>query len=585
MSAPARPVAGALRRVRADPVARLGTVVAGVLAVLVVVPMVGLVASTLRPTGREAWSDVLTGRLSTALLWEPLVNSMLVGAATAAGSVLLGGGLAWLVVMTDVPLRRTIGLLATVPFALPSFALALAWETVFRNDLVGGRVGLLADLGVAVPDWLAWGPLPVAATLVAHYFSLTFLLAAAALATVNGELMEAASMTGAGRLRIARSIALPVVTPALVSGGLLAFAEGVSNFAAPALLGLPVRFQTLSTRLYGAISTGDVERGYVLSLLLIAVAATVLFAGNRMTAGGRSFATIGGKGGRRVRIGLGRWRTPLGAAALGLCLATSVLPGLVLLASSFARRTNSFTAGSTTHFWTGASDPSFAQGQRGVLRDPQIVDAVLTTVGLGLAVALAATVLGTAIGYVTVRLRGARPVTGSLTLLSYLPFLVPGIALGAAFIAQFGRPIGPLPALYGTFALLVIAGTAYTLPFAAQAGRGAVGQIAPDLEEAAVLSGAELPRRAGRIVLPLAARGLLAGASLVFVNIVRDLSLVVLLVTPSLPLLSVLTYRYASEGFAQFANAITVLIVVLSVGATVLARRLERTARPWEEVR
>ncbi|WP_233159374.1 iron ABC transporter permease [Pseudonocardia sp. MH-G8] len=579
-----------LRAAAADPVVWLGCVVALVLVVLVLAPVIGLTVTTLRPDGIGAWADVLTGRLAPSLFHEPLANSLLVGTTTAVGSVLLGGSMAWLVVMTDAPARRTIALLATVPFALPSFALALAWETVFRNDLVGGRVGLLADLGVVVPDWIAWGPLPISATLVAHYYSLTFLLAAAALATVNGELMEAAEMTGASRFRVARSIALPVVAPALVSGGLLAFAEGVSNFASPALLGLPVRFQTLSTRLYGAISTGETARGYVLALLLIAVAATVLFASNRLAGGRRSYATITGKGGRRSRVGLGPWRVPLTVLAVALCLATTVLPGLVLLASSFARRTNSFLGGFTTHFWTGVSDPAIAQGQRGVLRNPQVVDAVLTTVGLGLAVAVAATVLGTAVGYAVVRLRtrherAPRALAGALSTLSYLPFLIPGIALGAAFIAQFGRPIGPLPALYGTFALLVIAGAAYTLPFAAQAGRSAVGQIAPDVEEAAVMAGAGLARRAGRIVVPLAARGLLAGAVLVFVNIVRDLSLVVLLVTPATPLLSVLTYRYASEGFAQFANAITVIIVVISVAATVLARRLEGAAQPWQEDR
>jgi iron(III) transport system permease protein len=575
----------ALRLVLRDPVARLGCVVALVLVVLVVVPMVGLVATTLAPDGVGAWAEVLTGRLAPSLFHEPLANSLLVGATTAVGSVLLGGYMAWLVVMTDAPAKRTITLLATVPFALPSFALALAWETVFRNELIGGRVGLLADLGIAVPDWLAWGALPISATLVAHYYSLTFLLAAAALATVNGELMEAGEMTGASRWQVARSIALPVVAPALVSGALLAFAEGVSNFASPAVLGLPVRFHTLSTRLYGAISTGETARGYVLSLLLIAVAAAVLIASSRLVGGRRSYATITGKGGRRRLMRLGRWRLPLAAAALVLCAATTVLPGLVLLASSFTRRTNSLLGGFTTHFWTGQSEPGIAQGQRGVLRNPQVVDAVLTTVGLGLAVAAAATVLGTAVGYVVTRLRGARPLPETLSVLSYLPFLIPGIALGAAFIAQFGRPIGPLPALYGTFALLVIAGAAYTLPFAAQSGRAAVGQIASDLEESARVAGAGLVRRMGRIVVPLAARGLLAGAVLVFVNIVRDLSLVVLLVTPATPLLSTLTYRYASEGFAQFANAITVIIVVISVAATVLARRLEGAAQPWLESR
>ncbi|WP_083460067.1 ABC transporter permease [Jiangella muralis] len=566
-----------------SPIVLLGAVTALVLAVLVVAPLAGLVATTLRPDGLTAWGDVVASPLSRNLFYEPLTNSLVIGFATAAGSMLLGGGLAWLVVMTDVRFKKTIGLLAAIPFALPSFALALAWETVFRNDRIGGRVGLLHGMGLDIPDWLAWGALPISATLIAHYYSLTFVLVAAALAGVKGDLLEAGEVAGASRARVAVSIALPVVMPALVSSALLAFAEGVSNFASPALLGLPVRYQTLSTRLYGSISTGQVERGYVLSLLLIAVAAIVLFLSTRLVGGRRSYATITGKGGRRRTLELGRYRPAATGVALTAVALTTVLPAAVLLLSSFARRTNSFTDGFTLHFWTGASDPAFAQGQRGVLRNPQVIEAAATTVLLGLAVAAAATVLGLAVGYVVTRLRGAPLVTQALTLLSFLPFLIPGIALGAAFIAQFGRPIGPLPALYGTFAILVIAGAAYTLPFAAQSGRTSVGQISGELEESAVMAGAGMTRRLGRIVVPLAARGLLAGGVLVFVKMVRDLSLVVLLVTPATPLLSVVTYRYASEGFAQFANAITVIIAAISVGATVLARRLQGAAQPWVE--
>jgi iron(III) transport system permease protein len=577
-----RPVRRSLALLR-DPVVGLGTITALILTGLVVVPLVGLVATTLRPEGLQAWSDVLASPISRNLFYEPLLNSLVVGAATAIGATVIGGGLAWLIVMTDVPYKKTLGLLASIPFALPSFALALSWETVFRNDRIGGRVGLLADLGIAVPDWLAWGALPVSATLVAHYYSLTFVLVAAALANVNGDLMEAGEMAGASRGRVAVSIALPMVMPAIISGALLAFAEGVSNFAAPAILGLPVRYQTLSTRLFGSISTGEVERGFVLSLLLILVAALVLFLSTRIVGGRRSYATITGKGGRRHTLSLGRWRWPATLAALAVVVATTVVPLVVLVLSSFARRTNSLTSGFTTHFWIGESDPAFAQGQRGVLRNPQVVDAAITTLGLGLAVALAATVLGLAVGYTVVRLKFARPVTQALSVLAFLPFLIPGIALGAAYIAQFGRPIGPLPALYGTFAILVIAGAAYTLPFSSQSGRTAVGQISSDLEESATMAGAGLARRMGRIVTPLAARSLLAGAVLVFVKMVRDLSLVVLLVTPATPLLSVVTYRYASEGFAQFANAITVLIALISVGATVLARRLQGAAQPWVE--
>lgn len=574
---------GRVRAALRQPLVWLGLLVVAILAVLVLAPLSGLVATTLRGEGLQAWRDVLASPMSGNLFWGPLRNSLLVGLITAVGSTLLGGGLAWLVVMTDVPYKKTIGLLASIPFAIPTFTLALAWETVFRNDRVGGRVGGLQSLGMSVPDWLAWGPVPVSIVLIGHYYALSFLLISAALAGVNGDLMEAGEMAGASRARVAVSIALPVVTPAVVSAALLAFAEGISNFAAPALLGLPVRFQTLSTRLYGAISTGQVERGYVLSILLIICAALILVASTKVVGTRRAFTTITGKGARRHPVRLGGARRPAAAVGIFLVSVTTVIPLLILLLSSFTLRTNSLSGGLSVHFWIGESDPSLAQGQRGVLRNPQVVDAAVSTITLGLCVAVGAGLLGLAVGYVVSRLRQARVITSAISVLAFLPFLIPGIGFGAAYIAQFGTSIGPIPALYGTFTILVLAGAAYTLPYAAQAGRAGVGQISTDLEESATMAGAGLLRRIGRVVVPLASRGLIAGGVLAFVKIVSDLSLVVLLVTPSTPLLSVLTYRYAAEGFGQFANAITVIIAVIAIAATVLARRLQGRAQPWVE--
>ncbi|MFB2586185.1 ABC transporter permease [Herbiconiux liukaitaii] len=562
------------------PLTWLAVAVLAVLVVLVAFPLAGLVAATLEPGASGSWTDVLASPLSANLFWIPLGNSLVVGLGTGLIATVLGAFLAWVVVMSDVPGRRVIGVLATIPFALPSFAIALAWESVFRNDRLGGSPGLLAGLGVAVPDAVSWGALPITLTLVAHYYSLSFVVVAAALSNVGGDLLAAAELTGASRLRVAGRIALPVVLPALVSGFLLAFAEGVSNFAVPALLGLPVRFQTLSTRLYGSIATGDTERGYVLAILLVVIAAVVLYAGNRLTAG-RSFATITGKSSRPRRIRTGRWKWLLLALSAALVTATTIVPGVVLAVSTVLRRTNSFDAGLTWHYWVGESDPAIAQGMRGVLRDPIALQALGNTVLLGLAVAVGAILVGLIASYVVGRMRRARVVTGSITLLSYVPFLIPGIAFGAAFIAQFGAPIGPFPALYGTFAILVVAGIAASVPFAFQTSRSALGQVSGELEEAAVIAGAGTARRIGRIVLPLASRGVASGGILVFVTMVRDLSLVVLLVTPATPLLSVMTYRYASEGFTQSANAITLVIVIVSVAATLLARRLQGARQPW----
>jgi iron(III) transport system permease protein len=564
-----------------QPAVVLGAGTLLVLFVLVVAPLSGLVNTTLQGGNREAWADVFASPMSENLLWRPMGNSILMGTATAVCSTVVGGFLAWVVVMTRVPGRKTLGLLATIPFALPSFALALAWESVFRNDLIGGSTGILTNLGLDVPDWLAWGPVPIAATLTAHYFSLSFLLVAAALASVNGDLMEAAEMTGASTLRVARDIALPVVAPAMVSGALLAFAEGVSNFVSPALLGLPVRFHTLSTRLYGAISTGDVARGYVLSIVLIIVAAMIMYASTRITGGRRSFATITGKGGRRRGVDLGPWGWPVAGIAWLLVTCTTVVPGLVLVLSSLTVRTNDFASGLTLHYWIGGSDPALAQGQRGVLNNPQILEATWNTVLLGVCVAVGAGVLGLLISYVITRSNGPRWLVGTMSVTSFVPFLIPGIALGAAFIAQFGAPIGPLPSLYGTFAILVLAGIAATIPFSVRSGTSALSQVSRDVEESAVMAGAGLMRRIGAVIAPLTARGLFTGGVLVFVQMVRDLSLVVLLATPAMPVLAVLTYQYSSENFTQLANAVTVVIAVISVAATVIARRFEGAAQPW----
>ncbi|MCG8348544.1 MAG: iron ABC transporter permease [Chloroflexales bacterium] len=565
-----------------QPTALLGLLLLLILGAMVVMPLIYLVATTAQGFGFAVWQQVLLSDLAPNLFWRPLVDTLAIGMWVALGTVILGGYLAWLVVMTDVPGRAFIGLLASIPFALPSFALALAWEIIFRNGRIGGQTGLLFSFGINVPDWLAWGYVPIVLTLVAHYFSLAFLLISAALASVNTELLEAAEMTGASRVRILRDITLPVVSPAILSSGLLAFAEGVSNFASPALLGLPVRFHTISTRLYGAIQTGQTERGFVLTILLIVIAAAVLWGSTRVVNSRRSFTTITGKGARRRRQRLGAWRWPAFGVGLAICLATTIIPGLALLFSSFTKRTGSLSGGLTTHYWIGGSEPTFAQGQPGIFSNPNILQATGNTFLLGLSVALVATLLGLMMGYVVVRGRN-RLISSTVGLLSYIPFLIPGVALGAVYIAQFGRPIGPLPALYGSFALLVIAGAAATLPFAAQSGRSAMSQVAGELEEAATMAGANFIRRLGRIFLPLTIRGLLAGAVLVFVNMARDLSLVVLLVTPTTPLLSVLAFQYASEGFAQFAYAITIIIAVISVTATMLARRAQGLAQPWNE--
>jgi iron(III) transport system permease protein len=510
------------------------------------------------------------------------MNTLILGLGVSAGCLLLGGFTAWLVVMTDVPGRRILGVLHTLPFMIPSFAAALAWGTLFRNGRMGGSPGFFEANGFIIPDWLAWGIVPVLIVLIAHYYSLAFTIIAAALSSVGADLVEAAQMTGARRPRIFFGIVLPVVTPALVSAASLTLAGAVANFAAPALLGLPVRMQTLSTRLFGMIEIGQAERGFVLALLLIAVSGIFLFLSDRLVSGRRAFVTVTGKGGRTRRFPLGKWRWPLFVAGFGLAILTTIVPVVVLVASSLATQTGALFSNWTLHFWLGEGGGQIAQGTAGIFRNPVLIGALLNTLKLGVVVALITMLLGLALAHTITRNKGT-VLANILSQLAFLPLLIPSIAFAAAYIALFGAPIGPLPSLYGSFTLLVMAAAAHNLPYAVQSGRSVLGQISTDLEESARLTGAGPLRRMWAIVVPLAIRGLLAGAILVFVKMVRDLSLVVLLFSATSPVLSMVAYRYAAEGFMQFANAITVLILVICLTASLVAQALQARVQKWKE--
>lgn len=551
-------------------------------AVLVIAPLIKILLVTLTPEGLAAWQSVLASPLSENLWWRPLLNTLLLGLGVATGCLLLGGFLAWLVVLTDVPGAKFLGVLSTLPFMIPSFAAALAWGTLFRNSRLGGSAGFFEVSGIAIPDWLAWGLLPTLIVLIAHYYSLAYTIIAAALSSIGADLIESAQMAGAKRPRIFFGIILPVVTPALIAAASLTFAGAVSNFAAPALLGLPVRMQTLSTRLFGMIETGNSERGFVLALLLILVSATFLFFSDRLVSGRKAFVTVTGKGGRTKRFALGAWRWPLFVIAVLLGCMTTVVPVLVLAASSLAPQSGALFSNWTLHFWIGEGGGVLAQGTAGIFRNPVLIDALWNTIKLGATVAVITMVIGLALAHTIVRRKGT-VLANVLSQLAFMPLLIPSIAFAAAYIALFGAPIGPFPSLYGTFTLLVIAAAAHNLPYAVQSGRSVLGQVSADIEESAKLTGAHPIRRMLVIVFPLAIRGLLAGAILVFVKMVRDLSLVVLLFSATSPVLSMVAYRYASEGFMQFANAITLLILVICLTASLVAQALQARVQKWKQ--
>ncbi|NLD43022.1 MAG: ABC transporter permease subunit, partial [Chloroflexi bacterium] len=98
-------------------------------------------------------------------------------------------------------------------------------------------------------------------------------------------------------------------------------------------------------------------------------------------------------------------------------------------------------------------------------------------------------------------------------------------------------------------------------------------QVGRELEEAGQVAGAALWQRFRRIIFPLTSAGFVSGFLLTFITTMRELSLIILLVTPSTQVLASQTMRYTENGDEQMANAVVLILVTLVlVGNLVIGR-------------
>lgn len=565
-----------------DPVSLLMLILLTVLTYLVLWPFLQLIIETLtwgegdRRISRDAvpgeftwfhWLQVTTGPISGKMLYGPLVNTMKTGIIATALALLAGGILAWCVVRSDMPGKAWLQPILTLPYIVPSFAIALSWEAVFRSPKVGGQPGLYeALLGISPPEWLSYGTFPISITLAIHYFPFAYLLVAGALATIDSQMEEGALITGAGRLMILRRITFPVVAPAFVAAFILTFGKTIGQFALPFLLGAPTQFHTLATMVYANLALGLDSMAFVLAIILIAISLVSIWLSNRFVGNkSRRFETISGKGFRSRVIALGPWRWPVFACVASFGFVTGILPLLLLgyqslmLIDGFYELKNL-----TSHFWIGRSNPEIAFGEPGVLHNNIILGATWNTLKLAFISAIIASIFGLAIAYIVVRREG-NPIARILDQVAFIPFLFPTIAFGAMYLTLFAEPVGPIPALYGTFSLLVLISVVSRLPYSVKTGITAVTQIGKELEEAAELTGATWGKRFRQIVIPLASPGVLSGMMVSFVGVMRELSLIILLITPSTRVLMTVGFNYAEEGLTQLSNALVLIVAVLTI--------------------
>lgn len=536
---PHRPFSRAARARAADTAHRAPwpLAVAGVaIGFLALLPLIYLV---IRATGAEADAIAFLLRPRTVGV---VAATLVLGGLVAVGTVALGVPVAWLTTRTDIPGRRMWAVLTAIPLAIPSYVVGFAFVAFLGPR--GTLQGLLAPLGVERLPSIG-GLFGAVLVLTIVSFPYVSLATRAALLRLDPSVEESARLLGDRRTAVFRRVTLPVLVPAIAAGTLLAVLYAMSDFGAVSLL----QFDSLSRAIYLQYGASfDRSLAAVLAMVLVAMTLALTWGEARLRSRAGTYAALSGRRPSGV-VQLGRWRWPsiifLGAV-VGLALVIPV---------------------GTIAWWLIRG---LAQGEplRLVLRvavDSFAVGAVSAVLALTLAIPVA---------LLAARYRSR--LSWFVESAAYGAYALPGIVVALAMVFLATRTFSPL---YQTLALLVAVYAIRFMPQAIGGLRASLGTAGPRLEEAGRTLGDGPVRAFTMLTVPYLRPALVAGASLVFLTVVKELPLALLLAPIGFQTLATEIWDAASSGFYARAAAPAALLLVLSMGTVALLLRAEDRTR------
>ena len=490
--------------------------------------------------------------------YRALLNSIWISCVTGALCMFLGTVLAFLVVRTDLPAKKLLRTLLVLPYALPSFFSAIAWIQLL------GPQGYLARLLFQISDfqtapWNIYSAGGIVFVLTAHYFILVFITVAGALERMDASLEEAARASGANTYRIMREITLPLVLPAIIAGGLLAFIGALANFGIPALLGMRARFFVLTTSIYYALAIPDFGLATALSSMLVVVALISMTLQFGIQKGESRYTVISGKSVHPSELKLRGMRYALFSFTAAFVFFIAIIPVLSMVLTALVKYWGAPLTPANFTFANFVYILNLETGRR----------AIVNSLFLAGAAATVSMLAGVVISYLHVKakLKGAR----ALDFLATLPYAVPHTVIAIAMILAWAKP--PL-SLYGTLWIILAAYFAVYLPFAVRTTHSTLQQVHDSLEEAARASGARILPRLRDIILPLARPGMIAGWILVFMPALRELTVSILLYTHRTETIGVVVYNMQDAGYREIAAALASIVMALLIVGNAVIRKL-----------
>ena len=511
------------------------------LLVVGVLPLVAMLGKSIFVDGRLTLAAYQKLFADPWQQWIPMGRSLTLATLTAGCVTLIGVPLGLLLGKTDLPFRRTLAVLFSIPLLLPPYILAVCWFNLLASHASLARVIPAAALA-SLSGWL-FGLPGCLWVLVSVFMPVVMILTVVYLHAVNPRLEEA------GRLiarwpAILRHITLPMILPGILFGGILVFLLALGEIGVPMFLRytvFPLETLTQFAAFYdfGAAAAAATP---LLAVTLLVLALERVYLREKTY---RLRPTT--PGGRMLVIPLGRWRVPALFAVSLLATASVVVPLLALLMSSLSP----FAYGEA---WSKAADS---------------LGRSLVFAGVG---ATLLTVIGFFCGYL-VHHRALR-LWRAVDTLTLLLFTLPGTVLGVGLIAFWNR--AGTGFLYSSAAMVILAYLAQYTALPSRITLATLANVPDSLEEAAQMTGAPWLVRIWCVVVPAALPGVIAAWLIGFIFCLRDLGASMLVYPAGQDTLPVRIFTLMANGAPSLIAALCVILVAATLGSLVILGALIR---------
>ncbi|WP_436893226.1 ABC transporter permease [Siccibacter turicensis] len=523
------------------------------LVVLVALPLLFILLQAIFP---HFSAGSLQGAFSgmAPLFSDPQLPAMFGGTLHIAAGVALLSAIIGLPLgvargLFTLPCPRLWDLLFLIPFLTPPYIAALSWMLVLQTN------GYLAQLLGFDLNALLFSKTGIVLVMTLNIFPVVYFAVSRSLLASGQRLALVARVHGAGPWRAFYHVTLPMLSPSLAAGMLLAFTLAIEEYGVPAALGTRSGVVMLTVGIEKKLADWpiDLPGASMLSLTLIAIALCAWWLQSKLT-GGRDVTSVTGKPTANSGASLGVAVIPVVAAMAFIGFLAVVVPGLSMAVTGVM---GTLSGGLTLENVTPAHYAALFAQQGDALT------ALGTSLSLAFASALLTGVVGLLAAWLVVvqRIRGR----GAIDALSLMPAALPGIVVGVGLILLWNRTFWPLSP-YNTWAILLLSYCCLLLPWPVRYIGSALRQLGGNLEPAARVHGATAMQALRFIVLPLVFPAMLAAMLMVFAIASRELVTSLLLAPAGTQTVAVFIWRQFEQGSVGQGMAMATLTLVVGLG-------------------